>query len=314
MRRVVWLIAALFVAALAAPWLAPYDPEQHFSDFLYAPPMQPHVLDGGSLHRPFVRPIVLADRIAQTYSEDVSRTLPLPWFGGSPDTPVFLLGADSYGRDQLSRLLVGTRASLSLALVSVLGALVLGGLAGAVAGYRPGWADDVLTRIADFVIVLPVIYVVLVLRAMLPLALDGGTVFALMAAIFVLVGCPFVARGVRGKVASERDRDYVVAAQSIGASTWRIVRRHLLPACGSHLIVQGTLLLPAFVLAEATLSFVGLGFPERVPTWGTMLHEAGNVTVLTRFPWLLAPAAAIYIVVLSVNAVTQSDKIASRPA
>ena len=141
-----------------------------------------------------------------------------------------------------------------------------------------------------------------------------ATVFALMSAIFVLAGWPFVARGVRGKVASERDRDYVVAAQSIGAGTWRIVGRHLLPACGSHLIVLGMLLLPAFVLAEATLSFVGLGFPERVPTWGTMLHEAANVTVLTRFPWLLTPAAAIYIVVLSVNAATQSDKIASRPA
>jgi peptide/nickel transport system permease protein len=314
MRRVVWLIAALFGVALAAPWLAPYDPERHFGDFLYAPPMRPHVMDGGSLHLPYVRPIVLVDRIAQKYSEDPSRRRPLPWFGGSPDAPVFLVGADSYGRDQLSRLLVGTRASLSLALVSVLGALVLGALVGAVAGYRRGWVDDILMRTADFVIVLPVIYVVLVLRAVLPLALDAGTVFALMAAIFVLAGWPFVARGVRGKVASERDRDYVVAAQSIGAGTWRIVGRHLLPACGSHLIVQGMLLLPAFVLAEATLSFVGLGFPERVPTWGTMLHEAANVTVLTRFPWLLAPAAAIYIVVLSVNAATQSDKIASRPA
>ena len=116
-----------------------------------------------------------------------------------------------------------------------------------------------------------------------------GTVFALMAAIFVLVGWPFVARGVRGMVASERDRDYVVAAQSIGAGTWRIVRRHLLPACGSHLIVQGTLLLPASSSRKRHCRSSALGFPERVPTWGTMLHEAGNVTVLTRFPWMLAP-------------------------
>jgi peptide/nickel transport system permease protein len=313
MRRVAWLIAALSVVAVIAPWLAPYDPERHFDGFLHAPPMRPHVMDGGSLHRPFVRPLVLVDRIAQKYTEDRARRQPLPWFGGSPDAPGFLLGADSYGRDQLSRLLVGTRATLSLGLVSVLGALVIGAVVGAIAGYRRGWVDDVLMRAADFVIVLPVIYVVLVLRAMLPLALDPGTVFALVTAIFVLAGWPFVARGVRGKVAAERDRDYVVAAQSIGAGTWRIVGRHLLPACGSHLIVQGTLLLPAFVLAEATLSFVGLGFPERVPTWGTMLHEAADVTVLTRFPWLLAPAAAIYIVVLSVNAATQSHKIASRP-
>ena len=314
MRRVGWLIAALFGIAAVAPWLAPYDPEHHFGDFLFAPPMRPHIVADGSLHAPYVRPVVLVERLAQRFSEDPSRMQPLPWFGGSHDMPVFLLGADSYGRDQLSRLLVGTRASLSLALVSVLGALSLGAVIGAVAGYRRGWLDDALMRTADFVIVLPVIYVVLVLRAMLPLVLEPGTIFVLMAGIFVLAGWPFVARGVRGIVAAERDREYVAAAQSIGAGTWRIVGRHLLPACGTHLVVQGTLLLPAFVLAEATLSFVGLGFPERLPTWGTMLHEAANVTVLTRFPWLLAPAAAIYLVVLAVNAATQSDKISSRPA
>ena len=313
MRQLAWLIAGLFAVALVAPWLAPYDPERHFGDFLFAPPMRPRVIDSGGVHAPFVRPLVLVERLAQRYSEDLSRTQPLPWFAGSPEAPVFLLVADSYGRDQLSRLLVGTRTSLGLSLVSVLGALLVGALVGALAGYRRGWLDEALMRTADFVIVLPVIYVVLVLRAMMPIVLDPSTVFALMAGIFVLAGWPFVARGVRGIVAAERDREYVVAAQSIGASTWRVVGRHLLPACGTHLIVQGTLLLPAFVLAEATLSFVGLGFPERVPTWGTMLHEAANVTVLTRFPWLLVPAAAIYIVVLSVNAATQSDKISSRP-
>jgi peptide/nickel transport system permease protein len=297
MRRVSCVVAALFSLAVVAPWLAPYDPERPFGDFLFAPPMRPRIVDGGRLHAPFVRPVVLVERLAQRYSEDLSRTQPLPWFAGSTDTPVFLLGADSYGRDQLSRLLVGTRASLSLALVSVLGALSLGAIVGAMAGYRRGWLDDALMRTADFVIVLPVIYVVLVLRAMMPLVLDTPTVFALMAGIFVLAGWPFVARGVRGIV----------------AGTFRIVSRHLLPACGAHLVVQGTLLLPGFVLAEATLSFVGLGFPERVPTWGTMLHEAANVTVLTRFPWLLAPAAAIYVVVFSVNTATQSDKISSRP-
>jgi peptide/nickel transport system permease protein len=146
----------------------------------------------------------------------------------------------------------------------------------------------------------------------MPLVLEPSTVFALMVGIFTLVGWPLVARGVRGIVAAERTQEYVVAARSIGAGTWRVIGRHLLPACGEHLVVQGTLLLPAFVLAEATLSFVGLGFPERIPTWGTMLREASNVATLTRFPWLLAPAVAIVAVVLAVNAATQSDKIFSR--
>ena len=103
----------------------------------------------------------------------------------------------------------------------------------------------------------------------------------------------------RGIVAAEREQEYVVAARSLGASSWRIIGRHLLPACGAHLVVQGTLLLPAFVLAEATLSFVGLGFPQRIPTWGTMLRDAATVSMLTRFPWLLAPAVAIFAVVLA---------------
>ena len=231
MRRVAWLVAGLFAAALAAPWLAPHDPERHYSEFQFAPPMRPRVIHGGSLHAPFVRPIELADRLAQRYSEDLSRTRPLPWFGGAPDEPVFLLGADSFGRDQLSRLLYGARVSLSLALTSVLGVLVLGALIGALAGYRGGWVDDALMRTADFFVVLPIIYVALVLRAVLPLVLDPRTVFILLAGIFTLVGWPFVARGVRGVVASEREQEYVVAAQSIGAGTWRIIGRHLLPAC-----------------------------------------------------------------------------------
>ena len=313
MRRVACLVAGLLAAALVAPWLAPYDPEQHFGNFLFAPPMRPHVIDAGGLHAPFVRPLVLVDRLSQRYAEDPSRTRPLPWFGSASVEPAFLLGADSFGRDQLSRLLVGARASLSLALIAVLGAILLGAAVGAVAGYRGGWIDNALMRTADFVIVPPVIYIVLLLRALLPLVPDASTIFALMAGIFMLAGWPFVARGVRGIVAAEREQEYVVAARSIGANSWRIIGRHLLPACGSHVVMQGTLLLPAFVLAEATLSFVGLGFPQRIPTWGTMLHDAATVSMLTRFPWLLAPAVAIYAVVLGVNAATHSDKISSKP-
>ena len=312
MRPAAWVVVGLLLTALGAPWLAPYDPQDHHEDFLYAPPMRPRLIHAGGLHTPFVRPIALEDRLSQRYAEDPVRTSPLPWFGQSSDAPVFLIGADSFGRDQLSRLLFGARVSLSLALLSVLGVLVVGAIVGALAGFRGGWLDNALMRTADFVIVLPVIYVALVLRAVMPLVLDPSTVFVLMLGIFTLVGWPFVARGVRGIVTAERAQEYVVAARSIGASTSRVIGRHLLPACGAHLVVQGTMLLPAFVLAEATLSFVGLGFPDRIPTWGTMLREASNVATLTRFPWLLAPAVAIFTVVLAVNAATQSDKISSR--
>lgn len=310
-RRIALVLAAFVLLAVLAPWFAPYDPETQYRNYQFAPPMRPHLIDNGALRAPFVYPIALADRLAQRYDEDRTSTRPLPWFGRGEAEPVFLFGADSYGRDLLSRLLHGARVSLSLALVSVLGALVIGGAIGGLAGYRGGWLDEVAMRTVDLVIVLPVIYVALVLRALLPLALAPSTVFVMMAGIFMLVGWPFVARGVRGIVAAEREREYVVAARSLGAGTTRIVTRHLLPACTGYLLVQATLLLPAFILGEATLSYVGLGFPEHFATWGTMLTEASNPNAMLRFPWTLAPALTIFLVVLVANVVLQSDKIGS---
>ena len=308
-RSILLLLAVLGSIALWGPALAPYNPEAQHRAFLYAPPMPPRIADESGLRFPFVYGIAMADRLSQRYTQDRSRPRPLPWFAAGTDDPVFLLGADSYGRDILSRLLHGARRSLSLALVSVAGALLIGAFVGGVAGYRGGWLDELAMRAVDFVIILPVIYVALLLRAMLPLALAPSTIFVMMVAIFALVGWPFVARGVRGIVASEREREYVLAAYSLGASPWRIVTRHLLPACSGYLLIQAALLLPAFILGEATLSYVGLGFPEHVPTWGTMLIDAATVNAMTRFPWTLVPALAIFLVVLAANVVLGSDKI-----
>jgi peptide/nickel transport system permease protein len=126
-------------------------------------------------------------------------------------------------------------------------------------------------------------------------------VFALVAIIFVVVGAPFVARGVRTIVRTERELDYVAAARSLGAGHLRLLGRHILPAASAVLIVQAMLLVPAFIVAEATLSYVGLGFPDPVPSWGQMLHEASNVRAVVDFPWLLSPAAAIFLVVFALN-------------
>jgi peptide/nickel transport system permease protein len=301
-RRAGIFILVLIAAATLAPALAPYESGRAFRDFLHAPPMRPHV-EGGSV---VAYPLILANRMEQRFESDRSRTVPLPWFGTS-DIPVFLLGADDFGRDVLSRLLHGARTSIGLALVATFGAVFIGALAGAWAGYRGGWVDEGVMRVADFVLVLPVIYVVLVLRAMLPLVLPPLTVFLLVSWIFILVGWPFVAKGVRAIVAVERQREYVQAAHSLGAGHARIIIRHLLPACTGHLIVQATLLLPAFILAEATLSFVGLGFPDPVASWGTMLAGAGNYNAIARFPWTLAPAAAIFAIVFATNLIASPD-------
>jgi peptide/nickel transport system permease protein len=310
-RRVLILLSVLTACAIAGPWLAPYNPETQHRAFLYAPPMLPRVIDDAGVRAPFAYGIKMADRLAQRYEEDRTQQRSLPWFDANTEAPVFLLGADSFGRDLLSRLLHGARVSLGLALVSVAGALLIGALVGALAGYSGGWIDDLAMRAVDFVIVLPVIYVALVLRAMLPLTLPPSTLFVMMATIFALVGWPFVARGVRSIIATEREREYVVAARSLGASSWRVVTRHLLPACSGYLLIQATLLLPAFILGEATLSYVGLGFPEHVATWGTMLIDAATVNAMTRFPWTLVPAVAIFAVVMTANAILGSDKITS---
>jgi peptide/nickel transport system permease protein len=164
----------------------------------------------------------------------------------------------------------------------------------------------VLSRISDFVLVLPAIYVVLALRAMLPLVLADSTVFLLMASIFAVVGWPFVARGVRAIVVSERGREYADAARALGAGHIRMLFVHLLPATAGYLLVQATLLLPGFILAEATMSYVGMGFSDRTASWGSMLLDAANVTVLADVPWALSPAAAIFVVVLAVNLIVQS--------
>ena len=311
-RKLAVLLAWCAVIALVGPWIAPYPPDRQHRRFLYAPPMPPRIVHDGGLHAPFVYPVAMVNRLSQQYVEDRSAVQPLPWFDGDDERPAFLLGADSLGRDVLSRVLHGARVSVSVALVAVVCALFAGTLLGGVAGYRGGAADEALMRLADLIAVLPVIYLVLVLRASLPLVLAPSTIFLVITAIFAAVGWPFVARGVRNIITSEREREYVIASRAMGASGVTILRRHLLPACGGYLLVQATVLLPAFILAEATLSFVGLGFPEEMASWGTMLIDAAKVNEMTRFPWVLTPAFAIFAVVLSANAILQSGKISVR--
>jgi peptide/nickel transport system permease protein len=305
------LLVAIVLIAVAAPWLAPNDPDRQFDAFLYAPPTRVHV--GGARGGAYFYPMRIVSRLERRFEEMHDRPVALEWFNGhllsSADAgaPLLLLGADSYGRDIFSRLLYGSRASLGLAVLATLAAMLLGAAVGGVAGFAGGTVDEALSRFSDFVLVLPAIYVVLALRSVMPLVLPPGQVFALLTGIFALVGWPIVARGVRGIVASEREREYVTAGRALGAGPLRLLVVHLLPATRGYLSTQATLLLPSFILAEATLSYVGLGFPDTVPTWGTMLHDASNVALVADAPWMLAPAAAIFLVVLAVNLLVQGS-------
>lgn len=304
------LLALLIVAAIGAPSFSTHDPAQSFRDFPFAPPMRPHLVGAdGRWRQPFVYPVRLVSRLERRYEEDRTHPIALRLFAGGrlaalddeSRGPWLPLGADSAGRDVFSRLLHAARVSLGVAALAALLAIVLGTLVGAVAGYAGGGADAALMWLAEFVIVLPAIYVVLAVRAALPLVLPGWAVFLLMSGIFGLVGWPWVARGVRGIVASERTREYATAARSLGAGHGRVLFRHLVASARPFLGAQAVLLLPAFILAEATLSFVGLGFPDTIPSWGSMLMEASDVSAIGQFPWTLAPAGAIFLVTLGAN-------------
>jgi peptide/nickel transport system permease protein len=286
------LLTLSALGVLLAPWIAPHGANERFRDHAYAPPTPVRIIGAdGSLRAPFFYPQVLADRLEARYVEDRARPVALRWFtdgrlvaepAGAP--PFLLAGADREGRDVFARFVLGARGSLGIGLAAV----ALAGLLGLAVG---GAA------------VLPAIYVVVMLRAALPLVLPPATAALMLIGILGSVGAPWVARGVRAIVAAERESAYAEAARALGASGPRVLVRHLLPAAHGYALTQMLILFPALVVAEATLSFVGLGLPDATPSWGTALQEAANVAAISHYPWVLLPAVGVFAVTWSVNVV-----------
>jgi len=304
----VLLLVLVGGVAVLAPALTLHPVEEQHRDFVLAPPMRPHLVDAsGGLRPPFVYRLRLVDRLSRTYRLDTTQPLTIHWSGAGQlaslpgGAPWFPLGTDSLGRDVWSRLVAGSRLSLGLALAACLGALLIGGFLGGWAGASGGLVDDLVMRLSEFIYVLPALYVVLVLRASLPLVLPTPALFLGLALVLALVGWPTVARAVRAVVAAEAASDYATAAKAAGASRARVLFVHLLPAALPALGTQALLLAPAFIMAEATLSYVGLGFMPPTSSWGTMLQESANVRAFADSPWLLSPAAALALVVLGLN-------------
>ena len=193
----------------------------------------------------------------------------------------------------MSRLLYGGQISLLAGLAGASFTLLLGVLIGTISGFYGGWRDVLLMRVAELFVALPWLYLLFALRAFLPLAVRPVHAFFLIVFVIGAVGWARPARLVRSGVLSAREREFVRAARGFGASNAYLMWRHILPECSSVILTQAAVLVPQFVLAEMTLSFLGLGVPEPVPSWGNLLASLQQYSVLVSYWWMYLPALAI---------------------
>jgi peptide/nickel transport system permease protein len=308
------LLAVVHGTFALGGFIAPYDPTAQDRDFPYAAPMHLHFKDqvGVWSLRPFVYGLKEVAGEYGRYEEDKSEKYSLQFFVvGAPHRPlgifhsslhffgvqgnsrVFLLGTDGLGRDQLSRLMVGGQISLLAGLLATLLSLAAGAVLGTAAGFFGKWVDEPVMRTTDLFLALPWLYLLLAIRAFLPLSISPTSAFFLIVVVIGLVGWARPARLVRGVVLSARERKYAAAAKGFGATPWYILKRHILPQAWQVLLIQAAVLIPQYVLAEVTLSFVGLGVAEPTPSWGNMLANLQQYHVLVSYWWMYLPALSL---------------------
>jgi peptide/nickel transport system permease protein len=315
------LLGIFYLLALLAPFVAPYPQELMDRTRFYHPPHRVHFFDGGRFIGPFVRPMTLVDASRWRYREDETRTLPVRFFvtGSSyklfnliptnrhlfgVDAPerIFLLGADPLGRDLWSRLLFGAQISLTVGLVGIAISFSIGLMLGGIAGYFGGWIDGGIMRFTELLLTIPGLYLIIALRSIFPADLPSHQVYLAIVAILAFIGWAGVCRIIRGMVLSIRRAEFVTAAQALGMGRLRIIARHILPNTMSYVVVAATISIPAYILGEVFLSFLGVGVQEPAASWGNMLNQARSLRALSSFPWLLfVPGTAIFLTVMAYN-------------
>ena len=214
---------------------------------------------------------------------------------------MYLWGADRLGRDMLSRIIHGTRVSMSIGLIGVMLSLAFGILLGGISGYYGGHVDNAIQRVIEFLLAIPTIPLWMGLAAAIPPTMSPLQVYFMITVILSLVGWTSLARVVRGRFLSLKTEDFVTAARLDGASEMGIILRHMTPSFASHIIAAVTLAIPVMILSETSLSFLGLGLRPPVVSWGVLLQEAQNIRIVATAPWLLLPALAVVMAVLSLN-------------
>jgi peptide/nickel transport system permease protein len=321
------VVGALYFVALFAEFFEVFPPDQYAASYTYAPPQRLHIIDNSSgstkiglfvngytvsidafsLRRNFV--IDPTQKIAVTFFAKGFRykilgLIPADIHLIGPvkaSDPVYLLGADSAGRDLLSKMMAGGRVSLSIGLLGVSISLVLGILLGGVSGYYGGAIDNVIQRVIEFLRSLPTIPLWMSLAAALPVRWPPMYVYFGITVILSFIGWTGLARVVRGRFLALREEDFVLAARLDGSGEMRIILRHMVPSFMSHIIASITLAIPGMILSETALSFLGLGLRPPVVSWGVLLQDAQNIRAVSTAPWLMIPGLAVVVAVLSLN-------------
>jgi peptide/nickel transport system permease protein len=329
------ILGLLVVIAAFAEFLAPYQPAQRDTRYLSGEPMLVHLFDdAGAFRGPFVYARVnKRDPVTLRMTAVVDRDTIWPvrflvhgepyrlWGLVPADVHLFGVergfihpfGTDQLGRDQFSRTLHATRVSMSIGVIGVAVSFVLGTIIGGIAGYLGGLADLVIMRVIEFIRSIPTLPLWLALSAALPRDWSSLQVYVAITVLLALIGWTHLARTVRSKLLALREEEFVVAARLAGCSDARLIRRHLLPSFMSFLIVDLTIAFPEVLLAETSLSFLGLGLREPAESWGVLLYAAQNIRSIAHLPWLLIPGAFVIAAALAFNFIGDGMRDAADP-
>ncbi|SCW45842.1 peptide/nickel transport system permease protein [Rhizobium mongolense subsp. loessense] len=316
-------LLVVYLMIVVVEFLAPYGLHTRNVDYIHSPPQRVHLFDKGEFVGPFVygRTMQLdLDTLRRVYTDNPNDVQPIRFFcrgdsykfwglvqsdlhlvcpaqGGQ----MYLLGTDRLGRDVLSRILYGARISLTIGLIGIAISFVLGIVIGGLAGYWGGVFDLIVQRVIEVLQSLPSLPLWMALAAIMPVTWSPIVIYFGITVILGIIDWTGLARAVRSKLLALREEDYVQAAQLMGASTPRIIARHLVPGFMSHLIASATISIPGMILGETALSFLGLGLRPPITSWGILLTEAKSVSVIAFYPWLLFPIIPVVLVILAFN-------------